>query len=132
MKARALLTALLLVGGGRAMAQEEDECEETAIDFDMGSTNIDLDAQGELNSVAQWAVLETGRYVLVAASDASTQSEARLADVRAGAVVHYLLQQGLSPRVVVAIPPQAVSQSRRHAVDYRSAVIVMSCSGAGP
>jgi hypothetical protein len=122
--------AFLLVGGARAMAQ--DECEQTAIDFDMDSTNIDLDAQGELNSIAQWTVLETGRYVLVAASDANTRSEAHLADVRANAVVQYLLMQGLSPSVVVAVPPQAVTPSLRHALDYRSAVIVMTCFGVAP
>jgi len=120
----------LLVVNGHAMAQED--CESTGIDFDQGSTNLDLDAQGDLSEVANWALLETGRYLLVSANAGPTPAEARLANVRASAVVHYLQVLGVSPTVIAVVPPEGVSPSRRHALGLRAAVVVSTCFGSGP
>ncbi len=132
MRARtvAVAAALILAGpvAGRARAQEQ--CESSSvIEFDMGSTNIDLTGQGDLNAAAGWALLEAGRFVMVIPNPGPTTAEARLASVRAAAVVQYLRLRDLGPVVVGVVPPDDVE---RYPVRYRSGVVVMSCVGVPP
>jgi len=109
--ARGLLLSTLAVGVGLAAsahaqpetprAPEDDGCEPAStVEFSIGTARLDLGAESDLASAANWAWAEPGRFLMVVGPTGPLPGDAQLGYVRTIEATAYLAGLGVHPRLI--------------------------------
>jgi hypothetical protein len=135
------LAAAGLTGCRRANAQvpgevvvgDDQDCSlGYTVDFGLASIVPDLAAQSDLNEAARWVGAEPGRYLRILRDPGYTREQARVANVRASAVVQFISQAGINPNVLAVGDVDELQPNQVQASISGSTIAILTCFGLPP